>query len=236
MAKNGKQRPHSARNIRLATSVSLTFRTICSPLPPKTKPIPIASAPLSRACFHPARSSRLIGTLGAGKTRLVQAVAAAVGVPRANVTSPTFVLVNEYKTGRLPIYHFDTYRLKDDDEFLNLGPDEYFDSNGLTFVEWADRVADLLPADRLEISIDVTGETTRNFQIRGTTPPMEIARLTHSIRMRNVAISLREMNLLSRSESPTLFLPQLSAPSAPDLPSAAVSPAFRSPPLCTRPK
>jgi tRNA threonylcarbamoyladenosine biosynthesis protein TsaE len=115
----------------------------------------------------------LIGTLGAGKTRLVQAVAAAVGVPRGNVTSPTFVLVNEYLGGRLPIYHFDTYRLKDDDEFLNLGPDEYFDSNGLTFVEWADRVADLLPAEHLEIKIEVTGETARNIQIRGTTPRIE---------------------------------------------------------------
>src|SRR5690348_4059909 len=82
----------------------------------------------------------LVGTLGAGKTRLVQAAAAAVGVPGANITSPTFVLVNEYTSGRLPIYHFDTYRLNDDDEFLNLGPDEYFDSDGLTFVEWADRV------------------------------------------------------------------------------------------------
>ena len=115
----------------------------------------------------------LIGTLGAGKTRLVQAVAAAVGVPRANVTSPTFVLVNEYTGGRLPIYHFDTYRLKDDDEFLNLGPDEYFDSHGLTFVEWADRVANLLPAERLEITIEVTGETTRRFSIRGTSSQME---------------------------------------------------------------
>jgi tRNA threonylcarbamoyladenosine biosynthesis protein TsaE len=115
----------------------------------------------------------LIGMLGAGKTRLVQAVAAAVGVPRANVTSPTFVLVNEYKTGRLPIYHFDTYRLKDGDEFLNLGPDEYFDSGGLTFVEWADRVEDLLPADRLQISIDVIGETNRQFLIQGTTSLME---------------------------------------------------------------
>ena len=91
----------------------------------------------------------------------MQAVAAAFGVPRANVTSPTFVLVNEYPGGRLPIYHFDTYRLKDDDEFLNLGPDEYFDSNGLTFVEWADRVADLLPAERVEITIEVAGETDR---------------------------------------------------------------------------
>ena len=89
----------------------------------------------------------------------MQAVAAALGVPPGNVTSPTFVLVNEYRGGRLPIYHFDTYRLKDDDEFLDLGPDEYFDSNGLTFVEWADRVAELLPDERLEITIEVTGET-----------------------------------------------------------------------------
>ena len=115
----------------------------------------------------------LIGTLGAGKTRLVQAVAAAVGVPRENVTSPTFVLVNEYTGGRLPIYHFDTYRLKDDDEFLNLGPDEYFDSSGLTFVEWADRFAELLPAERVEITIEVTGETDRQISIRGTSSRME---------------------------------------------------------------
>jgi tRNA threonylcarbamoyladenosine biosynthesis protein TsaE len=114
----------------------------------------------------------LIGTLGAGKTRLVQAVAAALGVPRGNVTSPTFVLVNEYAGGRLPIYHFDTYRLKDDDEFLNLGPDEYFDSAGLTFVEWADRVENLLPAERIEIEIEVTGETTRQMVVRGTTDRM----------------------------------------------------------------
>lgn len=120
----------------------------------------------------------LIGTLGAGKTRLVQAVAAAVGVPRADVTSPTFVLVNEYTGGRLPIYHFDTYRLKDDDEFLNLGPDEYFDSNGLTFVEWADRVAELLPTDRLEISITVTGETRREFRITATSPQLKSALAT----------------------------------------------------------
>jgi len=117
----------------------------------------------------------LVGTLGAGKTRLVQAVAAALGVPRASVTSPTFVLVNEYTGGRLPIYHFDTYRLKDDDEFLNLGPDEYFDSNGLTFVEWADRVADLLPAERVEITIDVAGDTKRCVTIQCTSSAIEQA-------------------------------------------------------------
>jgi tRNA threonylcarbamoyladenosine biosynthesis protein TsaE len=115
----------------------------------------------------------LIGTLGAGKTRLVQAVAEALGVPTGRVTSPTFVLVNEYLGGRLPVFHFDIYRLKDDDEFLELGPEEYFDSGGIVFVEWADRVADLLPAERLEISIDVDGLTTRQFTVSGTSPRLE---------------------------------------------------------------
>ena len=114
----------------------------------------------------------LVGTLGAGKTRLVQAVAAALGVLPGSVTSPTFVLINEYTGGRLLIYHFDTYRLKDDDEFLELGPDEYFESDGLVFIEWADRVAHLLPAERLEISIEIVGDTERQITIEGTSPTM----------------------------------------------------------------
>lgn len=115
----------------------------------------------------------LVGPLGAGKTRLVQAVATALGMPAGRVTSPTFVLVNEYRGGRLPIYHFDTYRLKDGDEFLNLGPDEYFDSAGLSFVEWADRVTDLLPPDRLEVSINPVSETERQLTLRGTSASTE---------------------------------------------------------------
>ncbi len=115
----------------------------------------------------------LIGPLGAGKTRLVQAVATALGVPAGSVTSPTFILLNEYPGGRMPVYHFDTYRLKDEDEFLNLGPDEYFDSAGITFIEWADRVTPLLPTERLEITLEVTGETQRRITIRGTSPHLE---------------------------------------------------------------
>jgi tRNA threonylcarbamoyladenosine biosynthesis protein TsaE len=114
----------------------------------------------------------LIGTLGAGKTRLVQAVAEALGVPHGRVTSPTFVLINEYTGGRLPVYHFDTYRLKDTDEFRDLGADEYFDSDGIVFVEWADRVAELLPAERLDIRIEVTGPATRRITVVGTSPRM----------------------------------------------------------------
>ncbi len=98
----------------------------------------------------------------------MQSVAGALGVPREEVTSPTFVLVNEYVGGRLPVYHFDAYRLRDEDEFLELGPEEYFDGPGLTFVEWADRVANCLPPDFLRIDIEVTGDTQRRFTISGS--------------------------------------------------------------------
>jgi len=111
----------------------------------------------------------LIGDLGAGKTRLVQAVAAAMGVPREDVTSPTFVLLQEY-AGRRTIYHFDAYRLKDLDEFFELGAEELFDSEGVCFVEWADRVAEALPPDHLRCEITATGEEERRFRISATGP------------------------------------------------------------------
>ena len=106
----------------------------------------------------------LIGPLGAGKTRLVQAVAEAAGVDRREVISPTFVLIHEYE-GRLPIYHFDAYRLRDEDEFLRLGPEEYFERTGWTFIEWAERVERCLPTQRLEIRIEQTGPSSRRFTV-----------------------------------------------------------------------
>lgn len=105
----------------------------------------------------------LCGTLGAGKTRLVQAVARACGVPDGSVTSPTFVLIQEYHEGVRPIFHFDAYRLKDEDEFQELGPEEYFESSGVTFVEWADRVKGSLPPRCLKILIEQTGPEQRRF-------------------------------------------------------------------------
>ncbi len=106
----------------------------------------------------------LCGTLGAGKTRLVQAIAEALGVDRRTVVSPTFVLIQEY-AGRRMICHIDAYRLKDRDEFLALGPEEYFESDGLVLIEWADRVAGCLPEEFLEVQISVTGESERRFEI-----------------------------------------------------------------------
>ena len=104
----------------------------------------------------------LIGSLGAGKTRLVRAVAEAAGVDPREISSPTFVLIREYE-GRLPIYHFDTYRLAGEEEFLDLGADEYLHGGGVCFIEWADRVAGVLPADVLTIDIRITGQTTREL-------------------------------------------------------------------------
>ena len=114
----------------------------------------------------------LIGELGAGKTRLVQGVAAAMGVERKLVNSPTFILIQEYE-GRLPIYHFDTYRLRDVDEFLELGAEELMGTEGVCLIEWADRVADVLPDDHLRIEIAVTGPSERVFLITATGPKSE---------------------------------------------------------------
>ena len=88
----------------------------------------------------------LIGPLGAGKTRLVRALAEALGVDPGAIASPTFVLIHEYE-GRIPVVHCDVYRLRDADEFDALGVDEYWGGDAVCLVEWADRVADRLPAD-----------------------------------------------------------------------------------------
>jgi tRNA threonylcarbamoyladenosine biosynthesis protein TsaE len=106
----------------------------------------------------------LVGPLGAGKTRLVRAIAEALGVDPGAIASPTFVLIQEYD-GRLPVYHFDTYRLPAPEAFGALGVDEYWDSDGICLVEWADRVGDLLPEHRWMITIQPAGPTSRSVRI-----------------------------------------------------------------------
>jgi tRNA threonylcarbamoyladenosine biosynthesis protein TsaE len=103
----------------------------------------------------------LIGPLGAGKTHLVRAVSEGFGIADSRaVSSPTFVLIQEY-TARLPIYHFDAYRLSSEAEFHELGAHEYFAGDGVSLVEWADRVPSCIPAEHLRIELKVTGETSR---------------------------------------------------------------------------
>lgn len=113
----------------------------------------------------------LVGPLGAGKTRLVQSVAAALGVTE-EVTSPTFVLCNEYRSGHVPIYHLDAYRLKDEDEFVELGVDEYFAGTasagpGLVFVEWGDRFPDCLPETVVTIRLEPLDGERRRVELAG---------------------------------------------------------------------
>src|SRR5437667_1838541 len=107
----------------------------------------------------------LIGPLGAGKTHLVRAIAEGLGIVDARVvSSPTFVLIQEY-AARLPVYHFDAYRLRSAEDFFDLGAHEYFEGSGVCLVEWADRVEACLPRDHLRITIGVTGENSRRFVI-----------------------------------------------------------------------
>jgi tRNA threonylcarbamoyladenosine biosynthesis protein TsaE len=107
----------------------------------------------------------LVGPLGAGKTHLVRAVAEGLGVRDSRVvTSPTFVLIQEY-SGRLPVYHFDAYRLRGAAEFGELGAHEYFEGDGVCLVEWADRVPEAMPAEQLRVTLAVTGETSRRANV-----------------------------------------------------------------------
>jgi len=110
----------------------------------------------------------LIGQLGAGKTCFTRGVAEGMGANPEIVTSPTFVLINEYQ-GFMPLYHFDAYRLRGADDMYALGWDEYFAGNGACVVEWADRVEDCLPDEHLRvvIEIDEPGRRTIHFDARG---------------------------------------------------------------------
>ncbi len=104
----------------------------------------------------------LVGDLGAGKTHFVQGVAAGLDAP-GPVTSPTFTLVHEYPGGRLPVYHFDFYRLRTADELLALGWEEYTGGDGLTVVEWADKFPELLPPGTRWFRFEILGGDERRI-------------------------------------------------------------------------
>ena len=106
----------------------------------------------------------LTGELGAGKTCFAQGLARGLGVT-GRVVSPTFVLVNEYR-GRIPVHHVDAYRTESLTELLDLGLDELFSGDGVTVVEWADKLLPLLPARAIHVHIEGVGDEPRIITIR----------------------------------------------------------------------
>jgi tRNA threonylcarbamoyladenosine biosynthesis protein TsaE len=109
----------------------------------------------------------LHGVLGAGKTQLVKGLARGLGF-EGDVTSPTFTLIHEYLGGRLPIYHIDLYRVRSEKEAVDLGIEEYLPSDGITVIEWPDRIPSLLPPETRHWELQVVSLTER--VIRDTSP------------------------------------------------------------------
>ncbi len=108
----------------------------------------------------------LNGQMGAGKTTLVKAIAKALGV-REVANSPTFSIVNEYPTieGGV-LYHFDMYRLESEEEAYDFGIEEYLDSGNFCFIEWSERISNLLPEEVHTIDIEIVNNTVRQIQLR----------------------------------------------------------------------
>ena len=107
------------------------------------------------------------GDMGAGKTTVINELCRALGVDVDDTASPTFALINEYRSDTTAelIYHFDFYRIEDLDEALELGIEDYFDSGALCFIEWPERITPVLPSDTVSVRIRVNDDDSRTIEI-----------------------------------------------------------------------
>ncbi|MFD1258967.1 tRNA (adenosine(37)-N6)-threonylcarbamoyltransferase complex ATPase subunit type 1 TsaE [Mucilaginibacter terrae] len=105
------------------------------------------------------------GDMGAGKTTFIKALCQELGITD-EVTSPTFSIVNEYAGTNVRVYHFDFYRLKNQEEALDMGYEEYFYSGDYCLIEWPENIPNLLPSNFISIAISVTDQQTRNFSFK----------------------------------------------------------------------
>ncbi|HIU57624.1 MAG TPA: tRNA (adenosine(37)-N6)-threonylcarbamoyltransferase complex ATPase subunit type 1 TsaE [Candidatus Ornithomonoglobus merdipullorum] len=104
----------------------------------------------------------MYGDLGAGKTAFVRGLARALGI-EGHITSPTFTIMNAYN-GRLPLYHFDVYRIADPDEMYEIGCDEYIGSDGVCVIEWAELIEDILPDEYIKVNIKKDSEKGDDYR------------------------------------------------------------------------
>ena len=114
----------------------------------------------------PGQICTLTGDLGAGKTVFTQGVAAGLGI-REPVNSPTFTIVQEYRDGRLPFFHFDVYRIDDIEEMEEIGYDDYFFGDGVCMIEWPEKIEELLPENLIRVRIDK--DLSKGFDYRRIT-------------------------------------------------------------------
>ena len=105
------------------------------------------------------------GEIGAGKTTLIKEICVQMGATPSILSSPTFSIINEYPTGNSVLYHFDFYRLKGESEIMDLGIEEYFDSGRYCFIEWPERLGEMLPTNFFKISITHSGDTDRIIEL-----------------------------------------------------------------------
>lgn len=122
---------------------------------------------------EPGQIITLNGDLGVGKTVFTQGIAAGLGIAEP-VNSPTFTIVQEYRDGRLPLYHFDVYRIEEVEEMEEIGYDDYFFGEGICLIEWAERISELIPAAAASVTIrkhPEKGFDYREIEIEG----MELA-------------------------------------------------------------
>ena len=108
----------------------------------------------------------LNGDLGTGKTVFTQGFAAGLGIT-GPVNSPTFTILQVYEDGRLPLYHFDVYRIEDPEEMYEVGCEEYFTAGGVCLVEWAELIREMIPEDAVQITIEK--DLTKGFEYRRIT-------------------------------------------------------------------
>jgi len=150
--------------------------------------------------LHQRLPSRIVialeGTLGAGKTRFAQSIAAAAGVNVADVTSPTFTLIQHYRGQRL-IHHIDAYRLADEDEFIEMGGEELLEDDAMILIEWPKRIGACLPKGCLAIELETAqpGEDTRT--IRMTSEDSRLVEIVYQ-----VADDLQDVGVTSRRITP----------------------------------
>ena len=108
----------------------------------------------------------LFGGLGAGKTAFVRGIARGAGYS-GRVTSPTFAIVNEYRGGRLPVFHFDMYRLASSDELYDIGWEDYLAENGVCVTEWSENIQDAIPAEAVRVTIEPRSDSVREITVEG---------------------------------------------------------------------